>query len=78
MITAHQNSKYITHNTSHFKFIDPAIKEITDEEEQEDDDDWTNGESCILTRDLRLFQHGRNPLNIFVKKWLYWFVIVLK
>ena len=37
-INARQNRKYITHNTSHFKFIDPAIKEMTDDEEQEDDE----------------------------------------
>ena len=44
MITAYQNGKYKTHNTSHFKLTETAIKEMTDEEEQEDDDESTGGE----------------------------------
>ena len=65
MITAYQNGKYITRNTSHFKFTDTA----TDEEEQEDDDESTGGEqgtsveSQVLTRDLRCSEHGRKPFK---------------
>ena len=74
LVTACQNDKYITRNTSHFKLVDPAIKEMTDEEEQEDDDDEsTDGEqdtsvkSRVLTRDLRRSKCGRSHLNILVK-----------
>ena len=44
MINACQNGKYITRNTTHFKLIDPAIKEMKYKEEQEEDDESTNGE----------------------------------
>ena len=70
MITARRNGKYITCNTSHFKLIDPAIREVTDEE-PEDDDESTDGEqgtsveSQVLTRDLRRSEHGRKPFKYF-------------
>ena len=71
MISACQNGKYITRNTTHFKLIDPAIKEMRYEEEQEEDDESTDGEqgtsveSQVLTRDLRLSECGRKPFKNF-------------
>ena len=64
MITARQNSKYITRNRSHFKLIDPVIKEMTDKEEQEEDDESNDAEqgtfieSGVLIRDLRHSECG--------------------
>ena len=70
MVTARRNDKYITRNTSHFKLVDPAIKEMTDDEE-EDDDESTDGEQGtsvegrVLTRDLRRSERGRKPFKHF-------------
>ena len=78
MISACQNGKYITRNTTHFKLIDPAIKQMKYEEEQEEDDESTNGEhgtyicwkSLVLTRDLRLSECGRKPFKHLVKPFM--------
>ena len=39
MITARRNGKYITHNVSHFKVVDPVFQgeQLNDEEEEDDD-----------------------------------------
>ena len=47
MITAHWNGKYIICNTSHFKLVDPAIKEMINKEKQDDNDESINDEQGI-------------------------------
>ena len=51
-------------NTSHFKLIEPASKEMADHEEQEDDESTdgeqgTSGGSQVLTRNVRCSERGR-------------------
>ena len=69
-ITARQNGKYITRNTSHFELIAPVSKEMTDDEEQEDDkstdgEQGTSIESRVLQRNVRRFEHGRKSVKHF-------------
>ena len=72
MITACRKDKYITRNASHFKLVDPALQDITDNEEPDtdneelisDEQDRPPGSQSSM-RNLRRSQRERKTFKHF-------------